>query len=181
MEPSYDTDPLVATTPPVLLRPFGFWSQKKGDGLPDPKKLASATWELARRPHIASYLRAAPVLERWDTIHTCVLCGDKAGYRERTDGVWRWPEGLAHYVTAHGVQLPSELVAHMRHARYQPPAVDVAALRDALPAHDAPTNPQQTSLISNSSMAAQLDELLAAPQPKSLSGVFEDETATIPV
>ena len=32
------------------------------------------------------------------------------GFRERCDGVYIWPEGLAHYVRAHNVRLPAEVV-----------------------------------------------------------------------
>ena len=43
------------------------------------------------------------------------FCGasDKAmGSKELTDGCWIWPEGLSHYVRAHGILLPEEFVAH---------------------------------------------------------------------
>jgi len=34
------------------------------------------------------------------------------GSREYWDGVWFWPEGLAHYVQCHDVRLPDEFVQH---------------------------------------------------------------------
>ncbi len=34
------------------------------------------------------------------------------GSKELTDGFWIWPEGLSHYVRAHGILLPEEFVAH---------------------------------------------------------------------
>jgi hypothetical protein len=36
------------------------------------------------------------------------------GFRDLFDGVWIWPEGLAHYVERHSVRLPEEFVDHMR-------------------------------------------------------------------
>ena len=36
--------------------------------------------------------------------------GYSIGCLELSDGVWLWPEGLAHYVDVHGVRLPDEFV-----------------------------------------------------------------------
>jgi hypothetical protein len=38
------------------------------------------------------------------------------------DGVWLWPQGLAHYVERHSVCLPEELVETMRSHGWQVPA-----------------------------------------------------------
>jgi hypothetical protein len=38
--------------------------------------------------------------------------GYPTGRLDLSDGVWLWPEGLAHYVEAHGVRLPDEFVAY---------------------------------------------------------------------
>jgi hypothetical protein len=35
------------------------------------------------------------------------------GSRDFTDGMWIWPEGLAHYVHNHGVTLPDDFVARV--------------------------------------------------------------------
>ena len=92
--------------PPVLLRPVGFWSTRPGDGLPDPAALVSKSWEAKRRAFIEAYLKGGAALSEDDELAVCRICNESCGYRERTDGVWRWPEGLAHYVTRHGVKLP---------------------------------------------------------------------------
>src|ERR1043166_3188722 len=178
-------------SPPVLLRPVGFWTQRHGDGLPDPKKLQTPSWERDRRGFIAGYLMTGAVLDEIDPTN-CAICGVDAGHRERTDGVWRWPEGLAHYVTAHGVRLPDELVQHMAAHSFTAPRVDVKHLRESLPR----TNPTATSLISKGSVAAELDEMLAEPVSKksptipkkgkrdkaenTLDDALDDETASIP-
>lgn len=41
----------------------------------------------------------------------CGATGKEMGSRELTDGFWVWPEGLSHYVRAHGIILPEEFVA----------------------------------------------------------------------
>ena len=43
------------------------------------------------------------------------------GSKDLTDGVWVWPEGLAHYVGTHGVRLPDEFVAHARRHAFRAP------------------------------------------------------------
>lgn len=115
--------------PPVLLRPVGFWTTREGDGLPDPRNLQSPTWERPRRHLIASYLRTASILDERALRHACAICGAPVAHRERTDGVWRWPEGLAHYVVEHGVRLPEELLERMERLEFQTADVDVSALR----------------------------------------------------
>jgi hypothetical protein len=50
------------------------------------------------------------------------------GSRELTDGLWIWPEGLSHYVRAHGIILPEEFVAH-------------ALAQQRLPHHPSPNDP----------------------------------------
>jgi len=41
------------------------------------------------------------------------LCACVNGSRDLTDGDYLWPEGLSHYVLAHGVRLPTEFAAHI--------------------------------------------------------------------
>ena len=36
------------------------------------------------------------------------------GNLDLTDGVYLWPEGLAHYVREHDVRLPDEFTEHVR-------------------------------------------------------------------
>lgn len=170
--------------PPVLLRPVGFWSSRPGDGLPDPEGLVSKSWEAKRRELIGTYLKGGAVVDEADELAECRLCGEACGYRERTDGVWRWPEGLAHYVTRHGVKLPPELVEHMARQAFKPPKVDVARLKEQLPK----TDPRATGLMSQGAVAAVLDEMLAPKANRSSSqnrrrpgAGLDDATEAIPV
>jgi hypothetical protein len=41
------------------------------------------------------------------------------GSQDLTDGVWVWPEGLAHYVSAHSVRLPEMFLEQARNHRYK--------------------------------------------------------------
>jgi len=42
----------------------------------------------------------------------CGASDSEMGSKALTDGCWIWPEGLSHYVRAHGILLPEEFVAH---------------------------------------------------------------------
>jgi hypothetical protein len=179
----------LVAAPPVLLRPVGYWTTRPGDGLPDPRALMSPTWERGRRDLIASYLGSCAVLAEDDALHECVICGVSAGYRERTDGVWRWPEGLGHYVFEHGVRLPGELLQMMARLDFRAPRVDVKKLREQL----SPQDLQKTGLLSEALARAALEEGPEAgpvaisrrepgqPRPRGARGDIDDPTAAIPV
>jgi Leucine Rich repeat len=98
------------------------------DGMADggffihPRHLVDPGWAREERPRIVRYLTEAPVIA-----HSCGLsycrfgCGTN-GSGEHSDGVWVWPEGLAHYLHRHDVRLPEDFVAHMRSRHFRPPA-----------------------------------------------------------
>lgn len=44
----------------------------------------------------------------------CRFCDAPVGALEFSDGVFLWPEGLAHYVEEHDVRLPERFVRHLR-------------------------------------------------------------------
>lgn len=51
-----------------------------------------------------------------------------------TDGVWIWPEGLAHYVEKHDVILPDDFVQHAARQQWKVPAnLDLKSLGDPDP------------------------------------------------
>jgi hypothetical protein len=43
----------------------------------------------------------------------CRFCGAENGSSERSDGVYLWPEGLAHYIRRHNVRLPAAVIEHI--------------------------------------------------------------------
>lgn len=51
----------------------------------------------------------------------CGVASRELGRRDLTDGAWVWPEGLAHYVEAHGVRLPDRFVRHAVKAKLPEP------------------------------------------------------------
>ncbi|MDG9670843.1 hypothetical protein ONV78_24100 [Hahella sp. CR1] len=54
------------------------------------------------------------------------------GNTDFTDGVWVWPEGLAHYVDAHNLLLPPEFLDHVRQLDFNFPHVDESLIKARL-------------------------------------------------
>jgi hypothetical protein len=86
--------------------------------LPDPACLAWAGWDPVELPGVLAYLRTGQEWIRFNGWSYCRFeCGINSGAlgdRDLTDGVWVWPEGLAHYVETHTVRMPDEFIDHMR-------------------------------------------------------------------
>jgi hypothetical protein len=92
------------------LREVGYWSADVGSAdssRPHPSRFIDASWHREHADDAAAvvqYLRCG-MLESYELGYsTCRLCGvsGKAmGCCALTDGVFVWPEGLAHYVESH--------------------------------------------------------------------------------
>jgi hypothetical protein len=97
------------------LRLLGYWGSSGDTRFPDPAALIDAEWDAEERDDVGSYLRSGLVVRAFMGYSTCRLCWfAQNGSLELTDGVYAWPQGLAHYVTEHNVRLPHEFVEHMR-------------------------------------------------------------------
>ena len=117
----YFRNGLFMVQPPAL-KLIGYWAQSEEPSLyPHPKRLARPDWRTGDRGRITAYLRAGACLVGYFGISLCRICGTSNGSFELTDGEWAWPEGLAHYVEAHAVCLPDEVVATMDAHGWQVP------------------------------------------------------------
>lgn len=97
------------------LRLVGYWSGGVGAGhWPDVRDFVDEGWDEDERIDVGLYLKHGLLVRAFLGFSSCRLC-DKAGNGslELTDGVYVWPEGLAHYVLDHQVRLPEEFVAHV--------------------------------------------------------------------
>ena len=94
------------------LRLIGYWAGPGALNWPDPKDFVDPTWDRLERETIADYLRCGFIYRAFGGLSICRLCGRENGALELSDGVWLWPDGLAHYVDDHGVRLPAEFVDH---------------------------------------------------------------------
>ncbi len=102
----------TADLPPARLRIIGYWVDDDRPDLPDPANFVDPDWEVDERRVVASYLNAGRPIGTGRGCSPCRICGASNGFEDFTDGVFQWPEGLAHYVLDHAVRLPEEIVEH---------------------------------------------------------------------
>jgi hypothetical protein len=98
------------------LEAIGYWfNDQAPSAYPRPQRLVGR-WREDRRAAVIAYLRAGATFETYRATSLCRFgCGISSralGARDLSDGVWVWPEGLAHYVEVHAVQLPTRFVRH---------------------------------------------------------------------
>jgi hypothetical protein len=90
-----------------------------------PRRLVDPNWAREDRSRVVEYLSEASALAHSGGYSYCRFGCGLTGCAERSDGVWLWPEGLAHYVQHHDVRLPDEFLSHIRNRGYCPsPAED---------------------------------------------------------
>jgi len=99
-----------------MLIGIGFWITDVGDEKrPAPQELVGGM-PAEQRERLANYLATGTTHVSYLGYAWCRFgCGiepKRIGFRDLTDGIWVWPEGLAHYVREHGVVLPDEFVKH---------------------------------------------------------------------
>jgi hypothetical protein len=101
------------------MTPIGYWrSNTLADilgtaHLPDPRNQVDRSWNATERARVVAYLKAGQVHESWFGFSRCRLCLCPNGSTDRTDGVYVWPDGYAHYVEDHAVKPPDEFVQYV--------------------------------------------------------------------
>ena len=113
----------------------GYW--KGGDGnerYPDPAKLVDKSWDKDERARVLAHLKAGKSAGMFKGMSMCRICGKTNGSGEQSDGVYRWPNGLAHYLTAHHVKPPQAFIDHvLKHGKKVVRKPKPAASRTAKP------------------------------------------------
>jgi hypothetical protein len=106
----------------VLRRAYGnlFGNSEEESYIIHPRRLVDRGWRIGERPWIVRYLSDAPVVAAYCGMSYCRFGCGWNGSAEKSDGVWIWPEGLAHYVQCHSVRLPDDLLSHMRGRGFRP-------------------------------------------------------------
>ena len=105
------------------VRAIGFWIDEDAPHLPDPAAFVDTEWAVEERNVVAAYLRGGNDIVLGQGCSTCRICGVPDGFEEFTDGRYRWPEGLAHYVFDHAVRLPDEVLEHVLRSAKAPTEV----------------------------------------------------------
>ena len=100
---------------PSVLILIGYWDgPHTSPGWPDPRDFVDPEWDQDERSEVHYYLAAGTAVRAYVGLSECRFCGERVGSVEYTDGVYAWPEGLAHYVQEHHVRLPAAFVEHAR-------------------------------------------------------------------
>lgn len=117
------------------LRRVGFWAppQAKHDTifgsvlgvvsdiinpLPRVEDYIDRSWDPTERSEVHAYVtNPAFVAVAYHGWSTCRVCFQHNGSHDYADGTFVWPEGLGHYIKAHGVKPPPEFVRHVLRRR----------------------------------------------------------------
>ena len=97
---------------------FGFWGSQS-----EAMAFTDQSWQPRDKLQIVQYLKRSPVVVSASAgFAGCLFCD--AEFTKGTfqsDGVWLWPDDLAHYVECHSLALPNSLVEHILNAHYVAP------------------------------------------------------------
>ena len=108
---------------------IGYWfdpDDPEDEYFPNPSDVVDPEWLKEERDLLVNYLKSGVEFVAWRGLSWCRFeCGiddRKMGYKDLTDGVWVWPEGLYHYIESHNVVLPDEFVNHCRQNQWSIPS-----------------------------------------------------------
>ncbi len=137
---------------------FGYWRSLYEPSLPDPAWFVDASWDKTERQQVAYYLSQGHLSCTWMGFSWCRFrCGIPAGAMgasDLTDGIYCWPQGLAHYISKHALRLPPELVQYI----LAQPAFPTEQARQALSSHDMNLDWWRTQQGSNPTAKSFLSE-----------------------
>lgn len=97
----------------MKLRLIGYWRNQQHPEYPHAGDLVDESWDADEREFVGQYLRWGQIARAYMGLSPCRVCAVNNGSLELTDGVYLWPQGLAHYVEDHGVRLPQAFVDHI--------------------------------------------------------------------
>lgn len=93
---------------------IGYWAgAQASQPWPKPLEFVDHTWDPDERDMVAQYLENGIVARAYMGYSPCRMCGCNNGNLEFTDLSYVWPEGLAHYITRHGVRPPQKFIDHV--------------------------------------------------------------------
>lgn len=97
----------------MTLQRIGYWQADLFDDYPLPQEVEGELPGEVRRK-LVRHLNSGALFEQYRGYSWCRCgCEGDNGSSELTDGVWVWPEGLAHYVQEHSCMLPPEILEHI--------------------------------------------------------------------
>lgn len=113
-EPELWQEPLLAAAPLPRLHAIGYWYSWNEPDLPVPIA-AKPRCDRRTKEAVLAHLRRGEVWMAFAGYSHCRRCKRSDGTMgscDVTDGVWIWPEGLAHYIEEHDIELPAAFLDH---------------------------------------------------------------------
>lgn len=106
---------------------YGRWREIRGlesEDVPSIHDVLGWKWDEQELAKVVAYLRAGALVIFSPGVAKSLLGGDKiiGTHSWLTDGVWLWPETLAHYVEADKVCMPPAFLKHIKSNGYAVPA-----------------------------------------------------------
>lgn len=101
------------------LEKVGYWRSSRETHLPKASEFLDPEWDAGVRAAVLAHIKQGEVNNRWRGSSKCRICGVRNGSRCLTDGVYVWPEGLAHYVESHSLRPPHAFVNHVMAVRFK--------------------------------------------------------------
>lgn len=89
-------------------RYIGYWDRQD-----EPIEYVDLSWDSKERRSVTEFLKSGRTIYRWRGSANCRICGERIGSTCMSDGLWVWPEGLAHYVAEHSLRPPQEFVGYV--------------------------------------------------------------------
>lgn len=107
---------------------YGFWSAVErytGKSF-DVSEYVDKTWFPPDKDKLIEYLKKSPyMIASSNQLEKCSDCNEKINtLLFRSDGLFCWPDNLAHDVEKHSFRIPNRFVAHIRERNYLPPPAD---------------------------------------------------------
>ncbi len=96
----------------LVPRVIGEWRDGSHPERPDPSALVAPGWDWLERGAVIRYLQWGTIMSRGGGSEPCRMCADRIGDDLLTNGRYVWRSGLEHYVSAHAVRLPAEVLDH---------------------------------------------------------------------
>jgi hypothetical protein len=97
----------IAPEPGLLPRPIGYWPPDRVTWPVD------QSWDSSERDVVVAHLLKQFPSIAYRGCSRCRVCGCPNGNLDITDGFFRWPSGLAHYLIEHRLRPPIVFVTHV--------------------------------------------------------------------
>lgn len=101
------------------VRLIGFWRSEEDEAKPDPGQFVDPGWDESEKQEVIEFLKKGEIVAAFRGYSWCRFSckNNQNGTSDLSDGYYRWPEGLVHYVETHHVKLPEEFIQHVKSSK----------------------------------------------------------------